>query len=134
MWLAEGYPLSLSDQLLPIVELMALNNAHFDKLKDFLTLQVPAGFPVKIGMDVCVCACDNCVSLFICVHVVCVSVLTLMCLAVVLCCLCVHVCLGMYMVCFCSCLYLHGMYGIVHKKFCDMLTNLCAHLYYKLYS
>jgi len=49
MWLAEGYPLSLTDQLLPIVELMALNNTHFEKLKDFLTLQVPSGFPVKIG-------------------------------------------------------------------------------------
>jgi len=52
MWLAEGYPLSLSDQLLPIVELMALNNTHFEKLKDFLTLQIPAGFPVKIGVCV----------------------------------------------------------------------------------
>ena len=76
MWLAEGYPLSLSDQLLPIVELMALNNTHFDKLKDFLTLQVPAGFPVKIGMyarvyvHALVCFCGH-----VCAFCVCVSVL-----------------------------------------------------------
>lgn len=28
---------------------MAASNAHFRKLKDFITLQLPAGFPVKIG-------------------------------------------------------------------------------------
>ena len=28
---------------------MAVSNAHFRKLKDFITLQLPAGFPVKIG-------------------------------------------------------------------------------------
>ena len=47
--LSESYPLSLHEQVLPIVDLMALNNSHFKKLKEFITLQLPSGFPVKIG-------------------------------------------------------------------------------------
>ena len=46
--LADGYPLSLREQISPIVDLMALNNSHFKKLKEFITLQLPSGFPVKI--------------------------------------------------------------------------------------
>ena len=37
-------------QVLPIIDLMAATNPHFRKLKEFITLQLPAGFPVKIGM------------------------------------------------------------------------------------
>ncbi|XP_064620295.1 ankyrin repeat domain-containing protein 13D-like [Lineus longissimus] len=48
LWLCEDYPLSLQEQVLPIIDLMATSNAHFKKLKDFITLQLPAGFPVKI--------------------------------------------------------------------------------------
>jgi hypothetical protein len=47
--LCEKYPLSLHEQLLPIIDLMALTNSHFKKLKEFITLQLPSGFPVKIG-------------------------------------------------------------------------------------
>lgn len=49
LWLSENYPLSLQEQVLPIIDLMAASNAHFKKLRDFITLQLPAGFPVKIG-------------------------------------------------------------------------------------
>lgn len=49
MWLCEDYPLSLPEQVIPIIDLMAVSNAHFRKLKDFITLQLPSGFPVKIG-------------------------------------------------------------------------------------
>jgi hypothetical protein len=49
LWLSENYPLSLPEQVAPIIDLMAASNAHFRKLKDFITLQLPAGFPVKIG-------------------------------------------------------------------------------------
>ncbi|BFZ19103.1 hypothetical protein BsWGS_22142 [Bradybaena similaris] len=48
LWLCEGYPLSLQEQVIPIVDLMAQSNAHFAKLRDFITLQLPAGFPIKI--------------------------------------------------------------------------------------
>jgi hypothetical protein len=47
--LCDNFPLSLHDQLLPIVDIMALNNSHFKKLKEFITLQLPAGFPIRIG-------------------------------------------------------------------------------------
>ncbi|KAK2169141.1 hypothetical protein LSH36_12g20034 [Paralvinella palmiformis] len=48
LWLSENYPLSLPEQVIPIIDLMATHNAHFRKLKDFITLQLPSGFPVKI--------------------------------------------------------------------------------------
>jgi len=46
--LCEDHPVSLPEQILPIIDLMAESNAHFRKLKDFITLQLPSGFPVKI--------------------------------------------------------------------------------------
>lgn len=49
LWLCETYPLSLQEQVVPIIDLMAASNAHFKKLKDFITLQLPSGFPIKIG-------------------------------------------------------------------------------------
>ncbi|CAH0563655.1 unnamed protein product [Brassicogethes aeneus] len=48
LWLCEKYPLSLPEQILPIVDLMAISSSHFAKLKDFIQMQLPAGFPVKI--------------------------------------------------------------------------------------
>ncbi|XP_074227754.1 ankyrin repeat domain-containing protein 13D isoform X2 [Camelus bactrianus] len=48
LWLSEEHPLSLSDQVTPIIDLMAISNAHFAKLRDFITLRLPPGFPVKI--------------------------------------------------------------------------------------
>lgn len=48
LWLCEEYPLSLPQQILPIVDLMSINSTHFARLRDFITLQLPAGFPVKI--------------------------------------------------------------------------------------
>ena len=34
---------------MPIVDLLAISNTHFKKLKDFIHMQLPSGFPVKIG-------------------------------------------------------------------------------------
>uniref|UniRef100_A0A0N5ADR0 ANK_REP_REGION domain-containing protein n=1 Tax=Syphacia muris TaxID=451379 RepID=A0A0N5ADR0_9BILA len=48
LWLCDQFPLSLQEQILPIVDLMAVSNAHFARLKNFIQLQLPAGFPVKI--------------------------------------------------------------------------------------
>ena len=50
--LCDNYPLSLHEQILPIVDLMALSNSHFKKLKEFITLQLPSGFPCKIGKTI----------------------------------------------------------------------------------
>lgn len=49
LWLSEQYPLSLQEQIMPIVDLMAISSSHFAKLRDFIQMQLPAGFPVKIG-------------------------------------------------------------------------------------
>ncbi|XP_025410106.1 ankyrin repeat domain-containing protein 13D isoform X1 [Sipha flava] len=48
LWLCEDYPLSLKEQIMPIVDLMAITSSHFAKLKDFIEMQLPSGFPVKI--------------------------------------------------------------------------------------
>ncbi|CAB1325444.1 unnamed protein product [Coregonus sp. 'balchen'] len=48
LWLSEAHPLSLAEQVTPIIDLMAISNAHFAKLRDFITLSLPPGFPVKI--------------------------------------------------------------------------------------
>jgi hypothetical protein len=48
LWLCEDYPLSLQQQVVPIIDLMSASNAHFKKLRDFITLQLPAGFPIKM--------------------------------------------------------------------------------------
>ncbi|VDN10349.1 unnamed protein product [Dibothriocephalus latus] len=50
LYLCEEYPVSLKDQVLPIVELMAEYNPYFFKLQEFLTKQLPSGFPMKIGV------------------------------------------------------------------------------------
>jgi hypothetical protein len=34
---------------MPIVDLMAISSTHFAKLSDFIQMQLPAGFPTKIG-------------------------------------------------------------------------------------
>jgi hypothetical protein len=33
---------------MPIVDLLAISNTHFQKLKHFIHMQLPSGFPVKI--------------------------------------------------------------------------------------
>uniref|UniRef100_A0A3B3VLQ2 Ankyrin repeat domain 13B n=1 Tax=Poecilia latipinna TaxID=48699 RepID=A0A3B3VLQ2_9TELE len=48
LWLCEAHPLSLAEQVVPIIDLMAISNALFAKLRDFITLRLPPGFPVKI--------------------------------------------------------------------------------------
>uniref|UniRef100_A0A7N6FFL1 Ankyrin repeat domain-containing protein n=1 Tax=Anabas testudineus TaxID=64144 RepID=A0A7N6FFL1_ANATE len=48
LWLCESHPLSLAEQVVPIIDLMAISNALFAKLRDFITLRLPPGFPVKI--------------------------------------------------------------------------------------
>jgi len=48
LWLCQDYPLSLQEQVMPIVDLLAISNTHFQKLKHFIHMQLPSGFPVKI--------------------------------------------------------------------------------------
>uniref|UniRef100_A0ACB8FZM7 Ankyrin repeat domain-containing protein 13A n=2 Tax=Sphaerodactylus townsendi TaxID=933632 RepID=A0ACB8FZM7_9SAUR len=48
LWMSEAFPLSLVEHVTPIIDLMARTSAHFARLKDFITLEFPPGFPVKI--------------------------------------------------------------------------------------
>ncbi|XP_026082295.1 ankyrin repeat domain-containing protein 13B-like [Carassius auratus] len=52
MWLCESHPLSLSEQVAPIIDLMAISNTLFAKLRDFINLRLPPGFPVKIEIPI----------------------------------------------------------------------------------
>ncbi|KAM7140044.1 ankyrin repeat domain-containing protein 13B isoform 1-T1 [Macrochelys suwanniensis] len=52
LWLCEDHPLSLCEQVGPIIDLMATSNALFAKLRDFITLRLPPGFPVKIEIPI----------------------------------------------------------------------------------
>uniref|UniRef100_A0A8C4HKU7 Ankyrin repeat domain 13A n=1 Tax=Dicentrarchus labrax TaxID=13489 RepID=A0A8C4HKU7_DICLA len=48
LWMSEEHPLSLVEQVTPIIDLMARTSSHFARLRDFVTLNFPPGFPVKI--------------------------------------------------------------------------------------
>ncbi|RTG85705.1 ankyrin repeat domain-containing protein 13 [Schistosoma bovis] len=48
LWICRDYPLSLKDQIIPIIDLMSEYNPYFHKLKEFLTKQLPSGFPLKV--------------------------------------------------------------------------------------
>eukprot|EP00051_Salpingoeca_urceolata_P014971 m.191400 g.191400 ORF g.191400 m.191400 type:complete len:690 (+) comp18247_c0_seq4:3711-5780(+) len=50
--IAEEFPLSLREQILPILDLLAPTSAHLANLRDFVSLQLPAGFPVKVEIPV----------------------------------------------------------------------------------
>uniref|UniRef100_A0AAG5DHT3 Ankyrin repeat domain-containing protein n=1 Tax=Anopheles atroparvus TaxID=41427 RepID=A0AAG5DHT3_ANOAO len=49
IWLSEEFPIKLQEQVLPILDLMStMASPHVSKLRDFITMQLPSGFPVKI--------------------------------------------------------------------------------------
>ncbi|KAH7646268.1 ankyrin repeat domain containing protein [Dermatophagoides farinae] len=48
IWMSDDFPLSLKEQILPIVDMVATYSSHFAKLRDFITGKLPTGFPVKI--------------------------------------------------------------------------------------
>uniref|UniRef100_A0A914C4W6 Ankyrin repeat domain-containing protein 13B n=1 Tax=Acrobeloides nanus TaxID=290746 RepID=A0A914C4W6_9BILA len=50
LWLADSFPLKLQDQIFPIIDLMAIRNSNFSRLKSFIQLQLPSGFPVQINI------------------------------------------------------------------------------------
>ena len=50
LWLCENFPLSLSEEIMPTVDLVAISSSHFAKLEDFIQMQLPSGFPIKIGL------------------------------------------------------------------------------------
>jgi ankyrin repeat domain-containing protein 13 len=49
LWLGDDFPIKLQEQILPILDLMStMASPHVSKLKDFITMQLPSGFPIKV--------------------------------------------------------------------------------------
>jgi len=48
VWMSNSFPLFV-EQLLPIIEILAPSNRHFETLKEFIDGRLPRGFPIKIG-------------------------------------------------------------------------------------
>ncbi|UXI15147.1 hypothetical protein NH340_JMT01090 [Sarcoptes scabiei] len=48
VWMCEEFPISLKEQILPIVDIMAAYSSHFEKLQEFINLKLPQGFPIQI--------------------------------------------------------------------------------------
>lgn len=51
VWMANQFPLSIN-QLLPLFEILSPSNEHFDKLREFISLNLPPGFPVQVELPV----------------------------------------------------------------------------------
>ena len=50
VWLADEFPLSVEEHVLPVIELISMNLPHFSKLKEFLAMKIPPGFPIKLEL------------------------------------------------------------------------------------
>nr|CAD2206536.1 unnamed protein product [Meloidogyne enterolobii] len=52
LWLSESFPLNLREQIFNVIDLLAVRNAKFLRLKRFIELQMPAGFPIRIKIPI----------------------------------------------------------------------------------
>ncbi|OTF78248.1 ankyrin repeat domain containing protein [Euroglyphus maynei] len=48
VWMSDDFPLSLKEQILPIVDMVATYSSHFAKLRDFIKCKLPTGFPIPL--------------------------------------------------------------------------------------
>jgi hypothetical protein len=48
VWMSQEFPFSIQD-LLPLLEIMSPSGKHWTKVKDFIEMRLPPGFPIKIG-------------------------------------------------------------------------------------
>lgn len=51
VWMAQNFPLTIAD-LMPIFEIMSPTGKHFERLKSFISLDMPPGFPVKLEVPI----------------------------------------------------------------------------------
>lgn len=49
VWMSKSFPRSVSD-LLPLFQVIAPTNKHLQKLTSFISMKLPDGFPVKLGV------------------------------------------------------------------------------------
>ncbi|KAL3089501.1 hypothetical protein niasHS_006885 [Heterodera schachtii] len=52
LWLSETFPLKLHEQIFPVIDLLAVRNTKFSRLKSFIQLQLPSGFPIRIKIPI----------------------------------------------------------------------------------
>ena len=48
MWLSDENPVDIKSQLLPLLDLVSLENQHLNKIKEYLSLNLPSGGLMKI--------------------------------------------------------------------------------------
>lgn len=51
IWMAEDFPLT-TDQMLPLLELISPSSKHFEKLCDFVSCDLPNGFPIRLQVPI----------------------------------------------------------------------------------
>lgn len=51
IWMSHDFPLTIN-QLLPLFEILSPSNEHFHKLREFISLKLPPGFPVQVELPV----------------------------------------------------------------------------------
>jgi hypothetical protein len=49
LWMTNEHPLAV-EQLMPLLELIAPSNRHFEKLRDFVDTDLPPGFPMRLDV------------------------------------------------------------------------------------
>lgn len=49
LWMAQKYPITVA-QLLPIFEILSPTNRHVEKLREFISMDLPPGFPVQVEL------------------------------------------------------------------------------------
>ena len=51
IWIAENFPLT-TDQMLPLLELISPSAKHFERLCDFVSSDLPEGFPIRLQVPI----------------------------------------------------------------------------------
>jgi ankyrin repeat domain-containing protein 13 len=51
IWMADNFPLK-TDQILPLLELISPSSKHFEKLCDFVSCDLPDGFPIRLQVPI----------------------------------------------------------------------------------
>lgn len=51
IWMSRDFPLTIN-QLLPLFEILSPSNEHFGKLREFISMKLPPGFPVQVEIPV----------------------------------------------------------------------------------
>lgn len=51
LWMSDEFPLTIG-QLMPLFEMMSPSNEHFARLREFISIKLPPGFPVQLEVPI----------------------------------------------------------------------------------